>query len=76
MNQERWKHDAPRLDGPPLPTLVAEQARRAAVRDLVVAVDRMIDGWADADDAVRRQLWQQMAAATAVAAEVLGVYPL
>ena len=51
-------------------------AKQDAVRDLVVAVDRLGDNWAEADDAVRRSLWQAMHAANQRVAEFYRVYPL
>lgn len=49
---------------------------RRLVTPLVVAVDRLIDRWAESDDAVRTELWQAMAKASAELAEATGVYPL
>ena len=41
---------------------------------LVVAADRMRDRWAEADDAVRRELWQDLHTAAQLAGE--HIYPL
>lgn len=65
----RWRRDA--RDG--VYTVIAKQD---AVRDLVVAVDRLVDNWAEADEAVRKQLWQAMAFANHVCSELHYVYPL
>jgi hypothetical protein len=51
-------------------------AKQDAVRDLVIAVDRLGDNWAEADDAVRRSLWQAMHTANQRVAEFYKVYPL
>jgi hypothetical protein len=34
--------------------------RFAAVRELLVAADRMRDRWAEGDDAVRQRLWREL----------------
>lgn len=50
--------------------------KRVAVRDLVVAVDRYVDNHNEADEAVRRTLWQAMTTAKERVAELFKVYPL
>ena len=51
-------------------------AKLAAVRDLVVAVDRYVDNQAEADDAVRLTLWRDMTTANERVADMFKVYPL
>lgn len=47
---------------------------KTLLTDVVVAADRFIDNWAEADEAVRKSLWQKLGQAASAAAEE--VYPL
>jgi len=49
---------------------------RLAVTPLVVAVNRFVHGWAEADHIVRSSLWRAMAKASDTAADRYDVYPL
>ncbi|MFY1588979.1 hypothetical protein ACN267_31315 [Micromonospora sp. WMMD734] len=40
--------------------LVLTTRRFRAIRDLLVAADRMRDRWAEGDEAVRRELWTNL----------------
>lgn len=51
-------------------------ALRASLTALVVAAGRMRDGWAEGDDAYRKQLWQALHQAADDADERHGIYPL
>ena len=51
-------------------------ALRSSLTALVVAAGRMLDGWAEGDDAVKQHLWQQLHAAADQADERHGIYPL
>lgn len=48
----------------------------SAVKALVVAVDRMIDQWAESDEAVKHNLWTAMSKANEDVATICSVYPL
>jgi hypothetical protein len=45
------------------------------VRPLIIACDRMLDNWAEGDEAVRGDLWRNLHTAAAVVAEELNIYP-
>jgi hypothetical protein len=46
--------------------------RFRAVRDLLVAADRIRDQWADSDDAVKRRLWIDLHTKADAVRETLG----
>ncbi len=47
-----------------------------AVRDLVIACGRMLDNWAEGDQAVRNDLWRKLHEAADRADDVFHIYPL
>lgn len=51
-------------------------ALRADVRALVIAAGRMLDQWAEGDDAVKQQLWRALHTAADDADDRHGIYPL
>jgi hypothetical protein len=51
---------------------VLTRRRFRAARDLMVAADRMRDRWAEADDAVKRDLWRNLHARADDLREALG----
>ena len=63
------------LNGGPS-ALVEIDALRADVRALVIAAGRMLDQWAEGDDAVKQQLWRALHAAADDADDRHGIYPL
>lgn len=59
------------------PSALAEiDALRADVRALVIAAGRMLDQWAEGDDAVKQQLWRALHTAADDADDRHGIYPL
>jgi hypothetical protein len=51
-------------------------ALRLSLTNLVVAAGRMADGWAEADDLVKKQLWRDLHSAAERADTRHGIYPL
>lgn len=55
-------------------TAAEAEELRALLRDVVVHADRLRDGWAEGDEAVRKRLWANLHTAAEAAYEQ--VYPL